>query len=115
MQQQRQLTIRPRALLACAAWLVCSAAGAGQAEDFQQAMRSYERNHWVSAYAGFAALADQGHAASARMALLMQRFGPRLYASRFEATAPRRQQWLQAATSDSADATLAAMPPQKQP
>jgi hypothetical protein len=100
--------------LLLAGWAVLGAAGAcaGQADDFEQAMQAYERNHWAAAYAGLSALADQGHAPSARLALLMVRFGPQLYASRFEAAAPRRQQWVQAAATDSSLSVLAAAGPQ---
>jgi hypothetical protein len=99
-----------RALLVGGVVFGVAGACAGQAEDFQQAMQAYECNHWDTAFAGFAALADQGDARSARIALLMARFGPRLYATQFEVSASRRQQWLQAAFSDVGTSIMAATP-----
>jgi hypothetical protein len=40
----------------------------------------------------------------------MARFGPRLYATQFEVSASRRQQWLQAAFSDVGTSIMAATP-----
>jgi hypothetical protein len=67
------------------------AADAGQA--FDNALQAYEHNHWQTAYAGFAALADSGHAESARIALQMRRHGPALYLCEFDASAQQLAHW----------------------
>ena len=61
---------------------------------FQEAMLAYERNHWSLAFGLLAALADDGHAEAARIALQMQRHGPALYRSEFGASAERIERWM---------------------
>lgn len=63
------------------------------AADFERAHAAYERNHWHEAYAAFAALADRGHAESARIALQMVRRGPALYGSTFHAGDEQLRRW----------------------
>lgn len=54
--------------------------------DFAAALEAYERNHWYAAFATFARLADAGHPAAARIAVLMWRNGPALYRTDFAAS-----------------------------
>lgn len=80
---------------------------------FQQALQAYEQSHWGTAFDVLSLLADEGHVPSARMALLIARFGTPLYATRFEAAEGRRQRWLSVATAEGVpltapDARLAA-------
>ena len=67
---------------------------------------AYERNHWHQAYGAFAALADRGHAESARIALQMVRRGPALYGTAFRAGDEqlRRWAWLLSCPGGSSDA-----------
>jgi hypothetical protein len=67
---------------------------AAPSERFHQGMAAYETSHWQIAFERFAALADDGHAEAARIALQMARFGPALYGQRFEATPDRRSRWV---------------------
>jgi hypothetical protein len=62
-------------------------------QTFDNATQAYEHNHWQTAYAGFAALADSGHAESARIALQMRRHGPALYLREFDASAQQLAHW----------------------
>lgn len=67
-------------------------------ERFQQGMAAYETGHWQVAFERFAALADDGHADAARIALQMARFGPALYSQDFSAPPDRRSRWVVVAT-----------------
>lgn len=67
-------------------------------DRFDEAMRLYHDSHYGAAYEHLAELADGGHAESARIALLMRRFGPSLYRSHWSATALQVQRWLQVAS-----------------
>ena len=55
-----------------------------------EALQAYERNHWPQAFSAFMVLANQGHAESARVVLLMHRHGPGLYGQDFALTASQR-------------------------
>jgi hypothetical protein len=66
---------------------------AQQQERFQEAMQAYERNHWSLAFLLLSALADTGHADSARVALQMWHHGPALYRGEFHASARQIQRW----------------------
>ena len=81
-----------------------------QATRFRHAMHAYETSHWLLAFDAFAALADEGHVPSARIALQMAKYGPRLYATRFEASAARSQRWLALAHEEARRAPLPAGP-----
>lgn len=79
--------------LAAGATTAAAAQPGVPAADSDAAMRAYEVNHWPQAYAAFAALADQGHAEAARVALLMRRHGPALYGQRFAADDRQVELW----------------------
>src|SRR4051794_21984294 len=64
-------------------------------ERFAAEVRLYEEGHWEQAFLGLASLADQGHATSARLALLMLRYGSSLYGTRFSAAPERVARWAQ--------------------
>lgn len=74
------------------------ATAAADDDRFLAAMRLYHDSHYGAAYQRLAELADGGHAESARIALLMRRFGPSLYRSHWSATALQVQRWLQLAS-----------------
>lgn len=87
------------ALTLAAALLGTHAAASAQPSADKQpslveAMDSYERCQWGTAFEQLAALADGGHAESARIALLMARLGPTMYGSRFDTGAQQRERWL---------------------
>ena len=63
------------------------------AVHFDAAMLHLERCQWPQAFQRFAALADAGHDRAARIALLMQAHGTRLFGGRFSADASRRERW----------------------
>lgn len=91
-------SLLPRRLLAVATLSVAFAPGTAPAAPagaagFDVGMLAYEVNHWPQAYAAFAAAADQGHAESARLALLMWRYGPTLYGQRFPAEERQIERW----------------------
>ena len=64
---------------------------------FEAAMIEMERCHWPAAFERLAELADSGHGQAARIALLMQAHGTRLFGGSFRAEPARRRQWLDAA------------------
>ena len=69
------------------------------AVHFDAAMLHLERCQWPQAFQRFAALADAGHDQAARIALLMQAHGTRLFGGRFSADASRRERWLDVAAA----------------
>lgn len=62
--------------------------------QFNEAMDLYSMGRWAAAYGRFADLADHGHAEAARIALLMLRYGPRLYGRDWGASQPQINQWM---------------------
>jgi len=65
--------------------------------QFNEAMDLYSVGKWAGAYGRFAALADRGHAEAARIALLMLRYGSRLYGHDWGASQPQINQWMELA------------------
>lgn len=94
-----RILARPMLLVAALAASVVPAAGASIDDEFSVAMRLYHEDHYAAAYSRLAELADAGHAESARIALLMLRHGPGLYASQWSAPRERVQRWLDLATA----------------
>jgi hypothetical protein len=68
-------------------------ANASQQVRFEEAMRAYETQHFPLAYSMLVGLADEGHAESARIALLMTHYGRQLYGIYFGATVAQRGTW----------------------
>ena len=66
---------------------------AEQERAYAAAQAEYEVGHYAAAFTGFAALADAGHAESARIAMQMQRYGPGLYQMRFAAGPQQIGRW----------------------
>ncbi len=67
---------------------------AGKADAlFTEAMAQYKKGQWSGAYGRFAALADQGHTESARIALFMLTHGSSMYGSAWGASQPQINQW----------------------
>ena len=64
---------------------------------FDLALLHLERCQWPQAFSQLSALADEGHAEAARIALLMRAHGPRLFGHTFVADVARRERWLDAA------------------
>jgi hypothetical protein len=60
---------------------------------YARAMDNYQENRWQAAFEQFAALADEGHGASARMAWQMWRHGPDLFGQTFAAGTFQRHHW----------------------
>ena len=94
-----------------ALWLAGAAAQAdppASLAPFDAALLQLEQCHWPQAFERFAALADTGHPEAARIALLMQAHGARLFGGRHGAPIDRRVRWL--------DLAAASLPlPQAQP
>lgn len=65
----------------------------GVALRFDEAMRLATHEQWAPAFAALAGLANAGHPASARMALMLARRGAALFGGRFAATAQELQHW----------------------
>lgn len=78
---------------------------------FDVAMQHLENCQWPQAFERFAALADAGHDQAARIALLMQAHGTRLFGGRFTADASRRERWLDTAAAQSPVTFAAALRP----
>lgn len=74
-------------------------------ERHADAMRSYLAQRWAVAYVRFADLADQGHAPSALMALMMVRHGSWMFGSEWSATPQQLQRWSALAMQDLAEHT----------
>ncbi len=87
----------------CIAVLALSAAYTAHAavddDRFEAAMQLYHDGRYAASYTRLAELADTGHAESARIALLMLRFGPSLYGTRLTAPPQQVNRWLEVATS----------------
>jgi hypothetical protein len=66
---------------------------------FDEAMLHLEHCRWPQAFERLAALADDGHADAARIALLMRVHGTRLFGQSFHVPEARRQRWLDAAAA----------------
>jgi hypothetical protein len=64
---------------------------------FSDAMEQYEQGRWSAAYGRFVALADQGHAEAARIALLMLRHGAKMYGHDWSASQPQINEWMKLA------------------
>ena len=60
---------------------------------FDAAMRLATHQQWAPAFEALAGLANSGHPASARMALMLARRGAALFGGRFAATAQETQHW----------------------
>lgn len=85
-------------LLCANAAAATSPADAARADtQFNEAMDLYGTSRWAAAYGRFAALADRGHAEAARIALLMLRYGSRLYGHDWGASQPQINQWMELA------------------
>ena len=63
--------------------------------NFKTAVRLYEEGNWPFAFDRLSALADDHHAAAAKLALLMLRYGRALYGTGFEARPGQVAQWAQ--------------------
>ena len=60
---------------------------------FDAAMRLTTQERWASAFEALVELANAGHPASARMALMLARRGAALFGGRFAATAQEMRHW----------------------
>ena len=60
---------------------------------FDEAMWLATQEQWAPAFEALAGLANSGHPASARMALMLARRGAALFGGRFGATAQEMQHW----------------------
>lgn len=73
-----------------------TAASFGRIERFEGALGLMQDGCWQDAFQALAALADEGHAQSARLALLFVRRGARLFGGSYAAGAGQRQAWAKA-------------------
>ena len=95
-RRHANLVLALLAAMACTAGIAQTTAPA----TMDAAMDAYERGHWDEAYRAFGALADAGDGEAARIALLMQRHGPALYARDFAASPMQRAAWRAALLRD---------------
>ncbi|MFY7870902.1 MAG: hypothetical protein ACOVQL_00810 [Limnohabitans sp.] len=65
---------------------------------FEAAIEAYRAGHYPTAYGQMIKLAGEGHGEAARIALLMHRYGARLYGSQWDATPDQIQRWVALAT-----------------
>jgi hypothetical protein len=96
----RGLVVRRSNSSAIAATVLLSACDSttfdeGTDPNFRAAARLYEDGHWEYAFKRFTALADDGHAPAAKLALLMLRYGRSLYGTGFEARPVQVARWAQ--------------------
>lgn len=73
--------------------------------DFNRAVRLYENCHWALAFEQLTVLADAGHLTSARLSLLMMRYGGMLYGVSFTARSEQVARWAQRVLRASSRAT----------
>ena len=64
-----------------------------QAMRFNHALGLLEAGEWSHAFAALSALADHGHPAAARMALMLARRGTALFGGHFPASSQERARW----------------------
>ncbi len=90
-------------LLVCLAALVCAllSPAAARAEDpsFSDAVAQFQKGRWSDAYGRFIEMANEGDADAARIAVFMQRYGPLLFGSNWDAAADDRADWQRLAAS----------------
>jgi hypothetical protein len=92
---------KPRNIsLTAAASVLRAAREAGDTNEvtataFVSAVRLYEDGHWEFAFERLTALADDGHAPAAKLALLMLRYGRALYGKSFSARPAQVARWAQ--------------------
>lgn len=60
---------------------------------FDQAMRRFESGQWDEAFAELSDLANRGHPAAARIALMLVGRGTSLFGGRFAASPEERARW----------------------
>ena len=60
---------------------------------FERAMQRFESGQWDVAFAELSALADRGHPAAARVALMLVHRGSSLFGGRFSASREQRARW----------------------
>lgn len=87
-------------LASCA--VVFAAPAANQKHDghnaqFAQALRELKEGRATAAYGDFSRLADQGDAESARIALIMLRYGTERHGATWGASQPQIDHWMQLA------------------
>lgn len=84
--------VRP---LAVGALLAVGGVTAAWADEraMDAALSDYETGHYQRAFDRVAVLADAGHCEAARLARDMARYGPRLFAHRFNVAAERLARW----------------------
>lgn len=89
----------PYSFLAPLAWIqrravpTTSSTPDGPAPSFDQALKLLEQGRSADAFGAFAALANSGHAPSARIALTLARRGSALFGGRYAASAGERERW----------------------
>jgi len=67
--------------------------GAEHTQRYEDAVHALSRQRYSAAYGRFAALAEEGHAPSALMALAMVTFPPSMSGTRWSATPAQLQRW----------------------
>lgn len=74
-------------------------------DRFDVALRLYREGHWELAFERLATLADQDHAAAAKLALLMLRYRVPLYGARFAVRPAQIARWAQRVLRSTSRAT----------
>jgi hypothetical protein len=80
--------------LACVGAAAASPPAAVQAEAFEEALDLYDKGRWTAAYERFARLADEDQPEAAHIALLMVRYGARLYGQECAASQSQIDHWV---------------------
>jgi len=70
----------------------------GPRADFDQGLAQYRAGRWASAYGTFSRLADGGDAESARLALILLKYGEQLNGSGWGASQPQIKHWMRLAS-----------------
>ena len=66
---------------------------ARQAYTYERAVEAFKGQRYAAAYGRFVELADAGHAASARLALMMVQTGPGLFRATWQASPEQLARW----------------------
>jgi aryl-alcohol dehydrogenase-like predicted oxidoreductase len=80
--------------------------GAEYTQRYDDAMQSLMTQRYATAYGRFAALADEGHAPSALMALAMVRYRPSVVGGEWSATPAQLRRWSALAFHEGASGSL---------
>jgi hypothetical protein len=87
------MNLPTRAAAALLLGLLATGAAHASSQEFEEALRQYRAGRLSDAFGRFSALANKGDADAAHIALFMNKYGPQLYGSYWDAYPPDVAQW----------------------